>query len=222
MYSIYQPRNKDENMKHTQTYAVIALATLLAACGGGDKEAKAKKSAHQEKTVAAASVPVAAQPVAPVVQAEHQQVCRATTDDEIAALFDRWNNALKTGKPANVVANYARDSILLPTVSDKVRYSPAEKEDYFVHFLEKAPVGQINERYIQIGCNTAFDAGIYTFTYQKTGEQATGRYSYTYKWDGNQWLITSHHSSVLPEKLLAAAAAAKAAPQAQAASAAHH
>lgn len=216
-------------MKHTQTCAVIALATLLAACGGGDKEAKAKKAAHHEdKPAAAASAPVAAQPAAPAVQPEHHQACRATTDDEIAALFDRWNNALKTGKPANVVANYARDSILLPTVSDKVRYSPAEKEDYFVHFLEKAPVGQINERYIQIGCNTALDAGIYTFTYQKTGEQATGRYSYTYKWDGNQWLITSHHSSVLPEKLLAAAAAAKAAPQAPAApqaaaaSAAHH
>lgn len=216
-------------MKHTKTYAVIALATLLAACGGDKKEPKAKNAAHEEKPVAATQNADKARPVAPVATPDgSQQTCRATTNEEIASLFDRWNNALKTGKPANVVANYAQDSILLPTVSDKVRYSPAEKEDYFVHFLEKAPVGQINERYIQIGCNTAFDAGIYTFTYQKTGEQATGRYTYTYKWDGNQWLITSHHSSVLPEKLLAAAAAAKAepqapaAPQAAAASAAHH
>lgn len=189
-------------MKHAKTCAVLVLTTLLAACGGGNKEAKApKKPAHDEKPAVQAAEPVAT--------AQQNTVCRATTDDEIASLFDRWNNALKTGKPANVVATYANDSILLPTVSDKVRYSPAEKEDYFVHFLEKSPVGQINERYIQIGCNTALDAGVYTFTYLKTGEKATGRYSYTYKWDGNQWLITSHHSSLMPEKLLAAAKAAK-------------
>ncbi len=191
-------------MKPIQTCAVIALATLLAACGG-DKD-KEHKSTHKkaDKPAVAASAPAA--PTAPVATI-NQQVCHAATDDEIAGLFDRWNNSLKTGKPENVVANYAQDSILLPTVSDKVRYSPADKLDYFVHFLEKSPVGQINERYIQIGCNTALDAGVYTFTYLKTGETVTGRYSYTYKWDGKQWLITSHHSSLMPEKLLAKAAA---------------
>lgn len=181
-------------MKIIKTSMTIALFTLLAACGGNKEHQTEHKKTDKKQTIATASAPTATQ--------VHQQVCQPVTNTEIAALFDRWNNALKTGKPQNVVANYARDSILLPTVSDKVRYSPAEKEDYFVHFLEKAPVGQINERYIQIGCNTAFDAGIYTFTYQKTGEQATGRYTYTYKWDGEQWLITSHHSSLLPEKLL--------------------
>lgn len=127
-------------------------------------------------------------------------LCHATTDGEIAGLFDRWNASLKTGKSDIVVSNYAPDSILLPTVSNKVRHSAAEKADYFDHFLENSPVGEINERYIKIGCNTALDAGVYTFHFSKTGTSVTGRYSFTYEWNGNKWLITSHHSSVMPEQ----------------------
>jgi uncharacterized protein (TIGR02246 family) len=126
--------------------------------------------------------------------------CRQTNEQEIAALFDRWNQSLQTGDPHRVVANYAAKSILLPTVSNKPRLTAAEKEDYFHHFLEKHPSGKIDMRFIDIDCNTAFDAGLYTFTYATTGEVVHARYTYTYRWDGAQWLITSHHSSGMPEK----------------------
>ena len=58
------------------------------------------------------------------------ETCRAVSEKEIAALFDRWNASLKTGEPKKVVANYAPKSILLPTVSNKPRLTAAEKEDY--------------------------------------------------------------------------------------------
>jgi uncharacterized protein (TIGR02246 family) len=125
--------------------------------------------------------------------------CHAANEQEIASLFDRWNNSLKTGDPKKVVANYATKSILLPTVSNQPRLTPAEREDYFVHFLEKKPVGKIDSRTIEIDCNTAIDAGLYTFTFGD-GSQVKARYTYTYKWNGKQWLITSHHSSAMPEK----------------------
>jgi uncharacterized protein (TIGR02246 family) len=128
------------------------------------------------------------------------EVCVAASEQQIAALFDRWNNSLQTGDPHMVVANYATKSILLPTVSNKPRLSPEEKEEYFHHFLENKPNGRIDMRVIQVNCNTAFDAGLYTFTFAKTGIQVKARYSYTYKWDGKQWLITSHHSSAMPEQ----------------------
>jgi uncharacterized protein (TIGR02246 family) len=128
------------------------------------------------------------------------QVCEAANEQEISALFDRWNQSLQTGDPHQVVANYAERSILLPTVSNRPRLTPAEKEDYFHHFLENKPVGHIDLRWIQIDCNSAVDAGLYTFTFGTTGAQVKARYTFTYKWDGKQWLITSHHSSAMPEK----------------------
>jgi uncharacterized protein (TIGR02246 family) len=132
--------------------------------------------------------------------ATRTETCKPTTKEEIAALFDRWNRSLLSGDAHKVVANYADDSILLPTVSNKVRFSVAEKEDYFHHFLENTPSGKIDLRWIEIGCNTAVDAGLYTFTFAKTGGHVSGRYSYTYRWNGSDWLITSHHSSPMPEK----------------------
>jgi len=114
-------------------------------------------------------------------------------------LFDRWNASLQSGDPKKVVANYAPKSILLPTVSNTPRLTPAEKEDYFVHFLEGKPFGTIDSRVIEIDCNTAIDAGLYTFKFGD-GSVVKARFTYTYKWNGKQWLITSHHSSAMPEK----------------------
>ena len=136
----------------------------------------------------------------PTAQATRPENCKVTTEQEIASLFDRWNQSLQSGDPHKVVANYAERSILLPTVSNKPRLTPAEKEDYFHHFLENRPSGKIDLRFVEIGCNSAVDAGLYTFTFAKTGAVVHGRYSYTYRWDGSKWFITSHHSSAMPEK----------------------
>ena len=132
-------------------------------------------------------------------------VCKQATEAEIASLFDRWNTALQTGNPKAVVALYDEGSILLPTVSNKPRLTPAEKEDYFVHFMADKPSGKIDQRHIQIDCNKAVDSGLYTFTYGKTGKKVQARYTYTYRWNGSEWKISSHHSSAMPEKPGAAA-----------------
>jgi uncharacterized protein (TIGR02246 family) len=133
-------------------------------------------------------------------QASRTESCKATSEPEIAALFERWNQSLQTTDPHKVVANYAERSILLPTVSNQPRLTPAEKEDYFLHFLENGPSGKIDSRNVFIGCNSAVDAGLYTFTFKKNGAIVNARYTYTYAWNGSQWLITSHHSSAMPEK----------------------
>lgn len=135
-------------------------------------------------------------------QGAHTERCKAISEVEIASLFDRWNQSLQTGDPHKVVANYAERSILLPTVSNTPRLTQAEKEDYFHHFLENRPSGKIDLRSVELGCNTAVDAGLYTFTFATTAASVSGRYSFTYRWNGSEWLITSHHSSAMPEQKL--------------------
>jgi len=146
------------------------------------------------------SVAIAAAVASPSVWA-HPETCRNTDEKEISSLFERWNSALQSGEPHKVVDNYTVDSVLLPTVSNKPRLTHAEKEDYFHHFMAKKPVGKIDSRNITIHCNTAIDTGLYTFAFED-GSQVKARYTYTYKWDQDKekWLITSHHSSAMPEK----------------------
>lgn len=130
--------------------------------------------------------------------AQTTQDCVKTDQQEIAGLFDRWNNSLQTGDAHKVAENYLSDAVLLPTLSNKVRKSDAERVDYFEHFLEKKPVGKIESRTIRTGCNKATDSGVYTFTF---GDQSSvkARYTFTYVWDGKAWKISSHHSSAMPE-----------------------
>lgn len=123
--------------------------------------------------------------------------CHVATKAKVAQLFDRWNNSLRTGDPQKVAANYVHDAVLLPTLSSQVRYTQKEREDYFRDFLKKKPVGHIDSRTIRTGCNKAIDTGTYTFTFYD-GSTADARYTFTYVWDGKDWLISSHHSSAVP------------------------
>lgn len=127
------------------------------------------------------------------------QSCKAVSEAEIAGLFDRWNRSLLTLDPHKVGTNYAKESVLLPTLSNTPRLTPEAKEDYFQHFLTNHPSGAIDSRTIQLGCNSAVDIGLYTFTFGTTGAKVPARYTFTYTWDGQQWLISTHHSSLMPE-----------------------
>ncbi len=118
---------------------------------------------------------------------------------EILGLFDRWNAALQTGDPNQVVREYAPDAILLPTVSNKVRHNHEEIKDYFEHFMAKGPKGKIDEANIRQFGDVAINSGIYTFSFAN-GESVTARYTFVYRQHEGEWKIAEHHSSALPEK----------------------
>lgn len=121
---------------------------------------------------------------------------------EVAALYDRWNAALATGNPAAVVALYAPNGILLPTVSNEVRVGPEAIGRYFVDFLKLKPHGTINYREVRVlDDDTALDSGVYTFAITRIGKpaQVQARYTYVYEKVDGEWKIINHHSSAMPE-----------------------
>jgi uncharacterized protein (TIGR02246 family) len=121
--------------------------------------------------------------------------------EEIAKLFGKWNDALQSGKPEEVLKLYAKDAILLPTVSNKVRHNHAEIKDYFEHFVEMKPSGKIDEQNIRIFGPVAINSGVYTFTLTKDGKQTQvrARFTFVYHKEGDRWVIVEHHSSAMPE-----------------------
>ncbi|KUO08046.1 SgcJ/EcaC family oxidoreductase [Streptomyces sp. DSM 15324] len=123
---------------------------------------------------------------------------------QIAALFDGWNAALRTGDPEKVANRYAKDAVLLPTLSNKVRTDRAGIVDYMEHFLRNKPVGKKVETHINVlDGNSALDSGVYEFTLTDpaTGKKRAveARYTYEYEKRGGKWLIVNHHSSAMPE-----------------------
>uniref|UniRef100_A0A7S2Y1I1 Calcium/calmodulin-dependent protein kinase II association-domain domain-containing protein n=1 Tax=Fibrocapsa japonica TaxID=94617 RepID=A0A7S2Y1I1_9STRA len=129
---------------------------------------------------------------------------KAITEDEVKGLFHLWNDALATLDPKKVAMRYAKKGVLLPTVSDTPRTDFASIEDYFVNFLKLKPQGEILESNVVVGHNWAQDCGIYEFTMGATGKKVKGRYSFIYVYEGGEWKISHHHSSVMPEGIVTA------------------
>jgi len=152
--------------------------------------------------IAAALALCAALSAPAFAQAQKSGECQAIDPAQVAALFDRWNGSLKTLDAEKVTANYAADGVLLPTVSNDPRVTPAQINDYFVKFLKSEPQGKIDRRIVKVGCNIAQDVGTYTFTF-KDGKQVQARYTFVYEWKNGQWLIAHHHSSAMPEVIAA-------------------
>lgn len=127
--------------------------------------------------------------------------CAPSSEKLATELFDRWNQALQTGKAKSVADLYWEDAVLLPTVSNVPRVNHAEIEDYFHHFLESKPFGTIISRNLKQGCNKLTDAGVYDFKVVKDGKSMVvpARYTFVYEFRHGEWKISHHHSSMMPE-----------------------
>lgn len=128
--------------------------------------------------------------------------CVPVSDALVEAQFARFNAALATKSPDRVTALFTADAVLLPTLSAEERTTPAGIHDYFVHFLEKSPVGQVDTSNVRIGCNMAARMGNWSFdltdpaTHKKSVAHA--RYTFIYTYEHGRWMIAHLHSSLMP------------------------
>ncbi|MCA4774294.1 hypothetical protein [Wolbachia endosymbiont of Mansonella perstans] len=69
--------------------------------------------------------------------------CVKASDQGIEALFNRWNDSLKTGDAYQINANYTDDTVLLSTLSSSPRTTSAQHVDYFKDFLAECPIAEV-------------------------------------------------------------------------------
>jgi uncharacterized protein (TIGR02246 family) len=117
----------------------------------------------------------------------------------VKALFERWNQALASGNPETVARLYEPGALLLPTLSPTNRSDSEAITDYFSTFLKRQPTGEVTSRQILLGCNQATDAGNYRFQLHQPEERLNARFTFVYGFDGQQWRIVHHHSSLVPQ-----------------------
>ncbi|MCW3798017.1 SgcJ/EcaC family oxidoreductase [Sphingomonas sp. BN140010] len=129
--------------------------------------------------------------------------CAQPSTAEVEGQLGRFIAALATRNPDAVTALFAADAVLLPTLSNTPRTTPATIREYFVHFLAKAPSVHVDTTIVRSDCHSAERVGTWTWTLTDPSTHATsqvrGRYSFIYRLDGGQWRIDHLHSSLMPE-----------------------
>ncbi|RLC33107.1 hypothetical protein DRH13_00240 [Candidatus Woesebacteria bacterium] len=129
-----------------------------------------------------------------------KQVSVTGNVDSLAQVFlQNWIDLLCKRDP-RIVELYSPNAVLLPTF-EKVKKGRGEIAGYFENLMQKeglcANIDSITTKSLGNGLATS---GIYTFKFLENGEPQTQRARFTYVFkphDGN-WLIESHHSSVIP------------------------
>lgn len=128
--------------------------------------------------------------------------CAPVTVEAVEAQFKLFNDAWATKDAETVTSLFAKDGVLLATVSNTPRTTPDTIKDYFVSFLKGAPVGTINTSTVKLGCNTAARMGTWTvaLTNQNSGlrNDVKARYTFIYTYEGGVWKVAHLHSSMMP------------------------
>ena len=162
-----------------------------------------RRSAKPLALLASGAALLAAAPAAAQSSPGKNQRCAPVSVAAVEQQFNLFNQAWATKSPDRVAALFAPDAVLLATVSNEPRTTPAGVRDYFVGFLKASPVGRIDTSTVRLGCNKASRVGTWTVTLTdaQTGAKTDvkARYSFIYKYQGGRWWIDHLHSSKMPE-----------------------
>jgi hypothetical protein len=134
--------------------------------------------------------------------------------ERVKVLIRQWADALANPakkEPPPVVDEYDSNAILLPTCSEHPAIGTAAIRTYFVGDDQHRGFLSYEPKVTDIGAPTAggdcstvlLGSGLYTFALKINGEVKTVRARYTYVFQranaSARWLITQHHSSLVPK-----------------------
>lgn len=115
-----------------------------------------------------------------------------------------WLECLAQKDLKGILALYAKDAALMPTLRNKIHKTDEERKEYFEFFLSFPQLhGVVLNQYARLYGDVAINTGVYKFIFLKAGQETEifARFSFTYKKENYQWLIIDHHSSAFPEGL---------------------
>ncbi|WP_158889928.1 MULTISPECIES: DUF4440 domain-containing protein [unclassified Pseudomonas] len=130
----------------------------------------------------------------------------ARSNEEIACLagakaaLHTWAATVATRDVEAILALYAPDAILVPTLSNEVRDCEDSRREYFRNFLANEGLVcnvEIFKKRVSSKLSTVVVGGLYIFHY-RDGEQVIrvpARFLFTFEQIDGRWLITGHHSS---------------------------
>lgn len=118
----------------------------------------------------------------------------------------RWADVISAGRLEDVLALYAPDAILVPTLSNEIREREEERRQYFERFLAIGAmrcVITMRKQRVSAKLGTVVIGGLYEFIIERPTSMETvpARFLFTFEEIDGRWLITGHHSSALSEAL---------------------
>jgi uncharacterized protein (TIGR02246 family) len=126
--------------------------------------------------------------------------CTPITWDQVAGLFQRWNQSFAEHDPAQVAGNYTRDALLLPAFANTPRTGRDAIRDYYAALLPLSPRARVVQRTIKTRCNLARDAGVLSLRLTDSGGVESVvplQYSFVYEYRDGRWQIAHDHASVI-------------------------
>ena len=118
---------------------------------------------------------------------------------QVAAATAEWIATFNTRDPVRISALYAPDAILWGTVSKTIRTTPGEILEYFEESSAKRPNLRmfLGEYHVRLYGDLAINSGYYSSRNPVDGQEIVVpmRFTFTYRRDGDHWMIVNHHSS---------------------------
>jgi len=137
------------------------------------------------------------------LQLAHNAFAEERSDDAVSAQVARataeWIATFNTRDPARISALYAPDAILWGTVSKTIRTTQGEILEYFEESSAKRPNLRmfLGEYHVRLYGDIATNSGYYTSRNSVDGQEVVVpmRFTFTYRREGERWMIVNHHSS---------------------------
>ncbi|PKV12593.1 DUF4440 domain-containing protein [Xanthomonas prunicola] len=119
---------------------------------------------------------------------------------EAGKVLLRWAETVGRRDIDALLALYAADAILVPTLSDDIRGRYEDRRTYFESFLAVDGLScgvTVQKKRVSSKLGTVVIGGLYTFVFVRNGvsEPVNARFLFTFEEIEGQWLITGHHSS---------------------------